>query len=539
MKKTFTVNVNGIVFHIDEDAYNVLNDYLSSIKKHFSKTEGRDEIISDIEARIAEMLQESINGQNQVITIEHIEKVIEVIGLPSEFEGEEVFEDSNNSKSKRLYRDPDNTMIAGVCGGLGNYFHSDPVWFRLIFVLAVIFGVGTGLIVYLILWVVVPEAKSTAEKLEMKGEKVNLSNIENSIKEEIEKLKDKFNDFSEEAKNTFKKKSVTHKSDLNNIANLFTQILNIFVRIVLIFVGILLTIIGISFFFTFFISMLDAGWYFLPIEAGYSSFSLDNLSELILGNNGSNVFFKAGLSLLIGIPIIMILYTGIRLIFGFNRIRYTSTIVFYFWVVGLLLTSFYTYKVGKEFRQRASFKQEKVIGLPQNSPLYLTMDMDNIYGHDWDYNEEQFFDEMDYMLTDNNEKFFLGKPYLYIRKAPKGQTMIKLEIDYSSHGKTEIKAMERGKEIDYEYGIQDSLITFKSYFSLQKGVHWRHQNVKMYLMVPEGTYINIGKQMYEILRSRHHSAYNMSGETWLMTDSGLEKAEFVPKVELEEVLEEE
>ncbi|RLD61769.1 MAG: hypothetical protein DRJ05_01845, partial [Bacteroidetes bacterium] len=195
MKKTFTVNVNGIVFHIDEDAYNVLNDYLSSIKKHFSKTEGRDEIISDIEARIAEMLQENINGKNQVITIEHIEKVIEVIGLPSEFEGEDAYEDNNKSKSKRLYRDPDNTMIAGVCSGLGNYFQADPVWFRLIFVLAVVFGVGTGLIVYLILWIVVPEAKTTAEKLEMKGEKVNLSNIESSIKEELDKLKDKFNDF--------------------------------------------------------------------------------------------------------------------------------------------------------------------------------------------------------------------------------------------------------------------------------------------------------------------------------------------------------
>ncbi len=529
MKKTFTVNVNGIVFHIDEDAYNVLNDYLSSIKKHFSKTEGRDEIISDIEARIAEMLQENINGQNQVITIEHIEKVIEVIGLPSEFEGEEAFEDNNNSKSKRLYRDPDNTMIAGVCSGLGNYFHSDPAWFRLIFVLAVVFGVGTGLIVYLILWIVVPEAKSTAEKLEMKGEKVNLSNIENSIKEEIEKLKDKFNDFSEEAKNTFKKKSVTHKSDLDNIANLFAQILNIFVRLVLIFVGIVISIIGISVLLAFFISMFEAGWYFLPIEAGYSSFSLDNLSELILGNNGSNVFFKAGLFLFIGIPLIMILYTGIRLIFGFKRVRYTGTIVFYFWLAGLLLTSFYTYKVGKEFRQQASFKQETVIGLPQNSPLYLTMDMDNIYGQEWDYNDEQFFDEMDYILTDNDEKFFLGKPCLYIKKAPEGQNGIKLEIDYSSHGKTEKKAIARGKDINYKYDVQDSLITFKNYFSLSKGDHWRHQNVKMYLIIPEGVYVHFGRQMYEILRSRHHSAYNLSGETWLMTDSGLEKAEFIPE----------
>ncbi|RLD58404.1 MAG: hypothetical protein DRJ05_08110 [Bacteroidetes bacterium] len=396
--------------------------------------------------------------------------------------------------------------------------------------MAVVFGVGTGLIVYLILWIVVPEAKSTAEKLEMKGEKVNLSNIENSIKEEIDKLKDKFNDFSEEAKSTFKKKSVTHKSDLDNIANLFTQILNIFVRVVLIFVGILLSVIGLSVLFALFISMFEAGWHFLPMEAGLSSISFDNLSELILGNKGSNVFFKAGLFLLIGIPLIMILYTGTRLIFGFKRLRYTGTIAFYFWVVGLLLTSFYTYKVGKEFRQEASFKQETAISIPQNSPLYLTMDMDDIYDREWDYNDEQFFDEMDFILTENDEKFFLGKPYLYIKKAKEGQKGINLEINYGSHGKTEKRAMERGEEINYEYGIQDSLLTFKSYFSLSKGDHWRHQSVKMHLTIPEGTYIHIGKHMYEILRSRHHSTYNMSGETWLMTDSGLEKAEFVPEL---------
>ena len=86
MKKTFTVNISGIVFNIDEDAYSVLNDYLQSIKKHFAFTDGRDEIISDIESRVAEILTESITGTKQVISIEDIEKVIKVIGLPDEFE---------------------------------------------------------------------------------------------------------------------------------------------------------------------------------------------------------------------------------------------------------------------------------------------------------------------------------------------------------------------------------------------------------------------------------------------------------------------
>ncbi|NOX45380.1 MAG: PspC domain-containing protein [Chlorobi bacterium] len=537
MKKTFTVNVNGIVFHIDEDAFNVLNDYLNSIKKHFSGVDGRDEIISDIEARIAEMLQEKTNGHKQVITIEDIEKVIEVIGLPSEFDSEEVFEEnpgSTSKKSKRLYRDPDNTMIAGVCGGLGSYFQSDPVWFRLVFVLAIVLGAGTGLIVYLILWIVVPEAKTTAEKLEMRGEKVNISNIEHSIKEEIDKLKDKFNDFSEEAKNTFKKKSVTHKSDLNNIANLLTQILAIFVRVVLVFAGILLTIIGFSLLLTFLVSMFGYAWYFLPFDSHISYFSLDSFTELMLGNSGSNTFLKMGLLLFIGVPFFMVLYTGIRLVLGFSKIKYTGRLAFYLWLAGLLMTSFYTYKVGKEFKRGAIYTQTETIQLPLNSPLYLSMNPDNV-----EYVYGDNIETTDFILTQDDDNFFLGKPHLYIDKAKSNQQKIEFEIGYMAHGKTEEKAVKRGKNIEYEYVIRDSLITFDPYFYLKKGDHWRDQRLSIHLKIPEGTYIHFDENMYVILEGRHHSPYYLSGETWLMTESGLEKRAFVPKLMEEEVVEEE
>ena len=211
MKKTLTVNISGIVFHIDEDAYNVLNDYLQSIKQHFSATNGGEEIISDIEARIAEMLKETITNGKQVITIEDIERVIEVIGRPGEF-GEPAEETDENKQTheekstKRLFRDPDNAILAGVCGGLGAYFQTDPLWFRLAFVILSIPGVGTPVLVYFVLWILVPEAKTATEKLQMKGEKVNMSNIGASIREEIDKLKDKFNEFAKEAKHTYKKK---------------------------------------------------------------------------------------------------------------------------------------------------------------------------------------------------------------------------------------------------------------------------------------------------------------------------------------------
>ncbi len=212
MKKTLTVNINGIIFHIDEDAYNVLNDYLESIKSHFSRTQDGKEIISDIEGRIAEMLKERIGDERQVITIDDIEHVVNVIGQPSEF-GEEFAEDTSQSQSttagkntKRLYRDPDNSILGGVAGGMGAYFNADPVWFRIAFVIASIPGLGTPLLVYAVLWIVIPEAKTAVDRLEMKGEKVNISNIEKSVREEISNLKNKFNDLAKEAKRTYKKK---------------------------------------------------------------------------------------------------------------------------------------------------------------------------------------------------------------------------------------------------------------------------------------------------------------------------------------------
>jgi len=212
MKKTLTVNIRGIVFHIDEDAYYVLNDYLNSIRRHFAREEGGDEIFADIETRIAEMLGDRIGDSKQVITLEDVEAVIGRIGQPDEF-GEDFSEEkqktSTNYQSqkipKRFFRDPDNTIIAGICGGLGAYFHTDPLWFRILFIIGTFVFAGTPVLIYLILWVVVPDAKTAADRLSMKGEPVNLSNIENNIGQEINNLKNKFNNFTRGRKRNPKK----------------------------------------------------------------------------------------------------------------------------------------------------------------------------------------------------------------------------------------------------------------------------------------------------------------------------------------------
>jgi phage shock protein PspC (stress-responsive transcriptional regulator) len=194
MKKTLIINLANQVFHIDEDAFNRLREYLDRIESHFADKDERSDISSDIETRIAELFGQRLTQQKQVITIQDVEEIIRIMGDPGEIGGEEqakTYDHSTASKSKRLYRDPDNRVLGGVCGGIGQYFKIDPLIIRIVF-LVIFFGFGIGLLIYIILWIVVPEARTTAQILEMRGDPVNASNIGNFVKDEFESVKRNF-----------------------------------------------------------------------------------------------------------------------------------------------------------------------------------------------------------------------------------------------------------------------------------------------------------------------------------------------------------
>lgn len=195
MKKTISINLGGMVFNIDDDAYTLLKDYLSRVEKHYAPENSSSEILEDIEARMAELFRERMSASKQVITKTDVEQVINILGYPEDFSaeaGDEEYHRPRRSGTKRIYRDPDNRVLGGVCSGLGAYFNVDPLVFRIIF-LVLFFGAGTGLILYIVLWIVIPEAKTTAQKLEMRGEPVNVSNIGKKVKEEFNNVRDKMN----------------------------------------------------------------------------------------------------------------------------------------------------------------------------------------------------------------------------------------------------------------------------------------------------------------------------------------------------------
>jgi len=211
MNKTVTINISGRQFFIDEDAYTRLNTYQKKVEQSFHNQDGGDEIIKDIEARIAELFEEKINRESDVVTLQMIEEMISIMGEPEEMTDEE---DEKQSKSrptstslikasKRFYRDIDNRILGGVCAGLAAYFGIDSIIVRIIALILIPFTSGAIILIYIVLWMALPPAITTAQKLEMRGKHITINTIEESIKNEYDEVKKNFKDFKHS--DTYKK----------------------------------------------------------------------------------------------------------------------------------------------------------------------------------------------------------------------------------------------------------------------------------------------------------------------------------------------
>jgi len=204
MKKVININLGGKSFTVNEDAYTKLDKYLRSIERHFAKSSGYEDILYDIENRIAELFEED-EKNGTIITNEKVEKIVSIMGKPEHFDDEfvddepETFSNPYIKTGKRLFRDPDDIVIGGVAAGLSSYFGiKDPIFLRIFFVILGFSGIGV--LPYLILWIAVPSAKSSSDRLAMKGEDINIDSIAKKVEESILDLKDKLEDLGNDLK---------------------------------------------------------------------------------------------------------------------------------------------------------------------------------------------------------------------------------------------------------------------------------------------------------------------------------------------------
>ncbi|HIA13146.1 MAG TPA: PspC domain-containing protein [Flavobacteriales bacterium] len=532
MKKTVTINLSGIIFHIDEDAHDKLNAYLNKIKGYFGDSESKDEIMADIEARIAEMLQEKIGKGKEVISTEDVDQVISVMGKPEDYvdadstpppdattEDERSADDYGYTR-KRVFRDPDNNVLGGVCGGIAAYFNFDPIWLRIVFAVSFFFF-GSGFLLYVLLWLVIPKAHTTAEKLEMKGERVNVSNIEKSIKEELDNLKKKFNDFTEGASSGKKKPIARAKGLLDRIIDFVISLLTIIVRAIVKFIGVIFIAIGIVLLIMLFSSLLGSAAIFNITGMGIGSSISMNIIDIFFVSPEQFNWAAGGLLLLIGIPLIAIVYNGIKLLLGIkNRLRGLGAIAMALWIAGCILVGYVVMQIGEDFSKKGVNKTSIALANPTNNVLVL-----EVIGEE--YHEDEY--DID-IVADNwisfyegDERIALGKTKLDVVRSKTDS--FEIQLIYKSRGATRKVAIKRAENINYTFTQKDSLIQFDPYFNLPDDTKWRAQQVRILIKVPDSGSVYLDHSMRRIIDDIDNVTGTddgaMVGKTWTMLQNGL------------------
>lgn len=309
MKKTLTVNLGGTVFHIDEDAYQLLDKYLSNLRIHFRKEEGSEEIMNDFETRISELFSERIRLGYDVITIQQVEEMITRMGKPEEIFGDSFSEtEKEEFKAKvetettvrRLYRNPDDRVLGGVAGGLAAYLGWDPTAVRIALILLMCLW-GVIIPIYLILWLIIPMARTAAEKLQMRGESVTIENIGKTVTDGFEKVSNNVNEYVNSGK---------PRNTLQKLGDAFVTIIGAIIKVLGVLIGIILLppILIILFvlvvvFFAMIVALLGGGIGILGVLMPFADWN-------ILSSYPETSLLLASISsiLLIGIPIIALVY---------------------------------------------------------------------------------------------------------------------------------------------------------------------------------------------------------------------------------------
>lgn len=534
------MNLSGIIFHIEEDAYDKLNKYLATIRSYFKDSEGRDEIMSDIEARVAEMLQEKVSNTKQAILMMDVESVIALMGKPEDFAGDseqqqqqsrETVNDntfSNGTRRRRIFRDPDDKKLGGVCSGIANYFDFDPIWLRLAFVVC-FFAYGSGFLLYIILWIIIPEAKTTAEKLEMRGEKVDINNISKAVNEEFEEFKSRVKNFGGEVGSKENKDRV--KSTVNRGIDFIGDVLYNIIRVLGKIAAVFLVFIGIALMMGLLATIFGKGTISVFNGAGNNlHFSLYEISSAVLPADLPVGLVVLGLLLFFGVPLLSIIYGCIKYLFGIRQknkiVKYTANIL---WLSGLALVVYIAIVIGSDFNDQASNKQKLEIKQPGDT-LYLDVNKTLDYNEeDYDLNNYSYSNHNrvyfgDWLLiAKNDNKFRIGYPEMNIVMSETDS--FELVAIRTANGFDKKDAANRAKSIDYSFSQTDSALFFNPYFDIKSDNKLRAQDLKLILKVPLNKVIFLSKRMEKIIfdidNVEDAMDSDMVNRRWIMTKQGL------------------
>ncbi len=529
MNKTININLAGIFFHIDEDAFAKLTNYLNAIRNSFSDPDGQDEIIKDIEVRISELFSEKIHRASQVITLKELDEVISVMGQPEDYKvDEEIFNDSapnekkqtkRPSSHKQVFRDTDDKFIAGVSSGLGHYFGIDAIWIRLVWVALVFLGFGAPILIYILLMILIPEATTTSEKLKMKREPVNISNIEKKIKEELKNAGEKISWDENQWKNNAKEGVSGFFNTVKKIIKLKIFLLkkmakglfNVFGKLF----GISLIILSFSTIISLIIGLFTTGITFGFLWDGNEIF---DYSSIVLVDFFPFWLIVLLVFLIVGIPAFALFILGLKLIItNLKSIGMRAKIILIvLWIFSIVGLSILGIKQATEQAYDGDFITEKMIPIRKNDTLKLKMLSNNRY----EYNESRSGNFHLKPDEDGNKIIYSSNIRLIVRST--NNATAKVFINRKAEGNSFDNAKERAKAIDYHYTFNNNKLTLDSYFTTNISNKYRDQLVEVIVYLPIGSILYADKNTFSY--HRNNSNYkdilkNGDEENYLLINS--------------------
>lgn len=537
MNKTLNINLGGVAFIIDEDAYMLLDNYLTAIHNHFKNAEGYEEITNDIESRMGELFTDRLAGRT-IINAKDVQTAMETMGSLEDFGAEPIVEAQQKTyvhshsfrPGKRVFRDPDDKVLGGVCSGLSAYFGiNDPIWLRIIFVL-LFFAAGTGVLFYLIMWIIVPKAVTTTDKLAMRGQSININNIAKEVQEGMRTLGDKFQeigkDLGDQKKNRFSNVNSGQRvsglsSFLNELMEAIRYILPKFIKIVAtlfaLFICVIIVVAGIG--------ILG------------KSMMTGNYVDYMVGRDilSSNWFFFLNVALFFILPAVILLTLAIKVIFKLNNTKNViqgAALLWFLTLVFALISGFRMVHSIQNFSEKSNAKQ-----------FFSSVPIDTLT---IDAQDEQSFDDFDFDWVQfgdfkmKNNTLYTDNIRVKVLKGDKPE--VYWTIDYSSNGASQEEATELVNSISYDIKQDGKRLILPLYFEIPKGKVWRNQKVRVTVYVPEGKYLIVtdrGDRFVNNLEmdSNEEGYYDYSETLWKMGRQGFIDA--APKVKEEENNEEE
>ena len=532
MNKTININLGGLFFHIDEVAFQKLEGYLDSISISLGDdSQGKDEIIADIEDRISELLSNKMADIRKVINEKDIDQVIKIMGQPEDYAEEGYTNKSysykiKKSSIKKLFRDGDDKFLGGVASGISHYSKIDATWVRLIFILLIFTG-GFGIITYIILWFVVPEAETTADKLQMKGEPVNIGNIEKKIREEInsvtEAIKDGADEIVEKISNAdYKKYKKKAKSGFQRFLDTLSTIILTFFDVICKFIGVIIMVCAavilialiIGVFLISSIKIIEFNHNFIA----YPSFFYDSIIPVPL--------LTICLFILTVIPFLILFILGLRILS--NNIKKfgksTSLTLLGMWLIALftLIFTVIEFSTTKAFSGYKIEKNELTFSANDTIKIKMIKDDNLHYQHNFIRNSGYVV-----IYQDETKKLYSTNIRVDVEKSEADKTYIKIRKKFK--GRNRLNANKGAGEIEYNYNILEDTILLNSYFISSYKNILRNQDIYITVFVPEGVIVYFDKTARNYLTRIDNTTNTydrkMVGHYFLMTKNGLDSKE--------------